>query len=553
MYQGKFDSKKKKSSVDTSQLISQRNASPRDPQKNASPRDPQKNASPRDPQRKPQNAPSRASAGSQSNEARQPAVSQRQAPIQQQTQKEGPRLGGVIFYTLYFMFILAFFATTFFGLQWLHGWLSSYEAAQPTVKAQQVFDQLFSDPDWGALYDAAGVEDTAFEGRDQFVSYMESTVDPSLLTYKETSAGLSEDKKYLVELDGEKIAVFTLCSDNQNAGLTDIVNWELSQVELYFQREGTYYIKNLDGHTVTVNGVTLDDSYTIQIATTVAAENYLPMGVSVSGLKTCTQQITGLMTLPTVTITDGQGNPMEVSYDEATRTFTEQTEANTISEEEKTVALKAAETYCLFMIERAGRVDIAQYFDTSSEVYSVITNLGDLWMQSNSGYRFMNETVTEYARYTDDLFSAKVSLALNVTRTDGTTRDFDFSQTLFFQKQNTGKWLAYDMTNVDVSRPVGQVRLTFMDGDTELLSQFYDTDTTEMTIPVVTAPEGKIFSGWYQIEETDTGLSYTMVFDPDDSGNVKIPSGTTLEPMTLYALFEDPATDTVVSETTEGA
>ena len=32
-----------------------------------------------------------------------------------------------------------------------------------------------------------------------------------------------------------------------------------------------------------------------------------------------------------------------------------------------------------------------------------------------------------------------------------------------------------------------------------------------------------------------------MVFDPDENGHVNIPNGTTLEPMTLYALFEAPS------------
>ena len=92
------------------------------------------------------------------------------------------------------------------------------------------------------------------------------------------------------------------------------------------------------------------------------------------------------MATPTVTIFDESGNPMEVSYDAGTHTFTEQTQANTISDDEREAALNAAKTYCLFMIEKASKADIAKYFDTSSEAYSVITNLsGNLWMQGNNG------------------------------------------------------------------------------------------------------------------------------------------------------------------------
>lgn len=533
MYQGKFDSKNKKTAVDVSQLVAQRNSAPSQEQPQ---RQPVRENLPRtNPARTQQ--PTRQQNVRQSQPTRQP--SRNRPPVTQtvpEKHRKGPRLGGVIFYTLYFMFILVFFVATFFGLQWLQGWLADYQAAQPTTKSQEVFDQLFSHPDWGALYDAAGIEDTPYEGKEQFVSYMENKVGDATLTFKETSAGLSGDKKYFVLLGDEKIASFTL--SGQTAAITDIPDWELGGVELFFDRSETFYIQNVDGHTVEVNGVPLDDSHVIQIATTAAAER-LPIGVT--GTSTCTQEISDLMAVPTVTIFDKSGKSMEVSYDAETHTFTEQTEANTISDSEREAALNAAKTNCLFMIEKASKADIAKYFDTSSDVYSVIVNLGNLWVQDNNGYRFTKEEVSDYARYSDDLFSAHVVLNLNVTRKDGTTKDFGYDQTLFFRKQDTGKWLVYDATNADVNAPVGKVRLTFMNGDTVLSSEFVKTDATELDTPLVSAPEGKVFIGWYRIDKYDNGTTYTMAFDPDENGHVTIPNGTTLEPMTLYALFETPS------------
>ena len=533
MYQGKFDSKNKKTAVDVSELVAQRNSAPSQEQPQ---RQPVRENLPRtNPARTQQ--PTRQQNVRQSQPTRQP--SGKRPPVTQtvpEKHRKGPRLGGVIFYTLYFMCILVFFVATFFGLQWLQGWLADYQAAQPTTKSQEVFDQLFSHPDWGALYDAAGIEDTPYEGKEQFVSYMENKVGDSALTFKETSAGLSGDKKYFVLLGDEKIASFTL--SGQTAAITDIPDWELGSVELFFDRSETFYIQNVDGHTVEVNGVPLDDSHVIQIATTAAAER-LPIGIT--GVSICTQEISDLMAVPTVTIFDKSGKSMEVSYDAETHTFTEQTEANTISDSEREAALNAAKTNCLFMIEKASKADIAKYFDTSSDVYSVIVNLGNLWVQDNNGYRFTKEEVSDYARYSDDLFSAHVVLNLNVTRKDGTTKDFGYDQTLFFRKQDTGKWLVYDATNADVNAPVGKVRLTFMNGDTVLSSEFVKTDATELDTPLVSAPEGKVFIGWYRIDKYDKGTTYTMVFDPDENGHVNIPNGTTLEPMTLYALFETPS------------
>ena len=183
-----------------------------------------------------------------------PAAQGRKAPAPvPQKKKKGPRTGGVIFYTLYFMFILVFFIGTYFGMNWLYGWLEDFEAAQPTAKAEQVFNQLFTNPDWSALYEASGAQDSPYEGKEEFVSYMQQKVDPTQLDYLETSAGLSGDKKYQVRMGDEVIATFTLV-DKNNVGdttlenLGDIPDWELGTVELTFQRNSTYRIELLNGH-----------------------------------------------------------------------------------------------------------------------------------------------------------------------------------------------------------------------------------------------------------------------------------------------------------------
>lgn len=487
--------------------------------------------------------------------AKAPAKRPTPPPQQPETKKKksGPRLGGVIFYTLYFLFILIFFLATFIGLTWLHGWLTDFEMAQPGGKAEQVFTQLFTNPDWGALYESAGAKDSAYEGKEAYVAYMENKVGDSELNYLETSAGLDKyTKKYLVRLGNEKVASFSLVDKNQvdSASLDnldkigDIPDWQLGSVEVFFNREGTYYIEKLDGHTALVNDVALTDDMTIQVATTLA-EEYLPTGTT--GASMCTQQIDGLMAQPVVTIFDKSGKQMEVTYDEATRTFTERLESNTMSDEEKEIALEAAKVYCKWMIkEVTDRGTIAKYYDPSSETYNNIVKTTELWMQDHGAYTFSNESVTNYARYGEDIFSVKVSMSLDVTRTDGSVRNYAYDQSLFFRKSDTGKWLCFAATNKDVSVPVGRVRLTFMNGQNEVHSQFYSTDSKEIITPVVPTPDGKVFTGWVTIDKDDSGTTvYNLQFQPDAEGKVAIPEGTTLKPMKLYALFQNPDEQTV--------
>ena len=528
MYQGKFNSKNKGGNSDIYAIIAQRSSTPA----------PHPAAEQDIIGKRPQ--PKRDAVPAQSQQpvhAEAPTKAQRrasQAVVQEEPRRRGPRLGGVIFYTLYFLFIFLFFVATYVGLNWLRGWLTDFEAAQPTTKCQEVFDALFRDPDWAALYDAAGIADTTYEGRDQFVAYMEEKSQGKEMSYMETSAGLSGNKKYIVKLGDEKVATFTL--EGEGEKITDIPNWQLGDIELFFQRRESFRIEKMDGHTAYVNGVALDDSFTIQTATTIA-EKYLPMGTT--GIRTCIQEITGLMAVPTVTVKDDAGNDMEVSYDPETATFTEQTVANTIGEDEKNVALNAVKTYALFMIEKASARDVAKYFDSKSSTYNSIVKSEIWWTQKNNGAQFSDEKLSAYCRYTDELFSVRVSMNLDVTRTDGSLKQFPVNTTLFFKKQGSS-WIAYDMTNEDVTKPVGEVRLTFKNGEEVLTTGFVANDATSLTTPIISAPEGKKFAGWVRESYDEKGVkTLTIMFVPDESGNVTLPAGSTLEPMTLYALFKD--------------
>ena len=524
------------------------------PAKKAPPAAPEKKAAPKKeapaaaPAKKPAAA-KQAAPAAKASAAKAPAAKKQVAPAPAapaKKQKKGPRLGGVIFYTLYFMFILLFVLATYLGLRWVHGFLADYEAAQPSYKAEQVFQQLFTDPDWGALYVSAGAKDSAYEGKEEFVAYMEEKVGDTKLTYMETAAGLS-GKKYVVRLGDEKVATFSLVDNNKVSSslsldnlenITDIPDWQLESVEVFFERIGSYRIEKMDGHTAYVNGVALDDSFTIMEATTIA-EEYLPEGLT--GVSMCTQEVTGLMELPTVTVVDEDGAQLEVTYDEATKTFTTRTEVNTMTDEQKEVALEAAKINCLWMIEEVkDRGKVAKYYDTASKPYDDIVHLGELWMQGHAGYSFKNEEVTKFAAYGSDMFSVYVSLDLDVTRKDGTVKTHDFFKTLFFKNIN-GSWKVVEWTNVDVSQPVGKVRLTFMNGSTQLTSELVSNNLKELVTPMIPAPDGKVFSGWVREDIAENGdTTLTVVFQPDPvSGKVAIPEGTVLEPMVLYALFEN--------------
>lgn len=546
MYQGKFDNKRKKPDSNVRELLSQRSSEPEKkkavapapvPTPDPVPAPVEESVPVKVPVKKKKAAP----VTEVPEVADVPGVVE--APEQKHVKKaekksrkkKNSKKGSAVFYTFYIMLVLVLAVGSFLGYRWLEGWLTEYEAAQ--VKCQEVFQELFADPDWGALYERAGVQDTLFEGKDAYIAHMQSKIGDADLTCLETSAGLSRNKKFEVRFGNEKIASFTMEGDRKY--ITDIPDWQLSQVELVMNRNNTIRIQTVEGTIAYVNGVALDDSYTVQIAGT-AAEDFLPMGIT--GIRMYTQEVSGLMAKPVVTVMDETGANLVVEYDDVSDCYVALTDFNTITDEQRELALESVKTYCKWMIQEINsRGSVAKCIDPSSNLYrNIIAAQENPWVEEHNGFKFENESVSGFTMYGDNIFSVQVALSMKVTRTDGSVKEYAFNQALFFNKKDDGRWLCYNMTDADITLPRGEVRLTFMNGNEMLTTDFYDTNASEMIVPVLSAPEGKVFAGWMLKSVDENGrVTTTLVFQPDDQGRVHLAEDVTLVPMVLYAYYQD--------------
>ena len=447
------------------------------------------------------------------------------------------KTGTIVFRIFYFLLVAAIVAGIAVAMNALENWLVRYEASQPIYKCEEVFEELFADPDWEAIYDLSGTEDTAFEGKSAYAKYMSGLVGDTKLTYLETSAGLSGGKKYIVRLGEEKIATFTLRS--KEVAQNEIPEWELGNVEIFFTRRHSVIVEKLPEHTVYINGVALDGSYTIRSLET-TAEGYLPEGIH--GYRLEQQQLNGLLTEPEVLVMDANGNSVSVTKDPETGIYRLPVMVMEATDSEKQVALSAIQAYAKYMI-RADSLDaVKACFDTNSEIYDVIRKYEAWTMQSYASYSFTEPEYSDFYRYSDDLFSIRIKLQLNVKRTNGSVKPYDLNSTLFLQKQADGRYLAIDMTNTETQKIVEHVRLTFMDGENLLSDAMIESDALTIQLPDVTAPEGMVLEGWVMQEDDGNGkITLTVVFHPTETGIINLPVGGKLEPMTLYAHFKEAA------------
>lgn len=462
-------------------------------------------------------------------------------PEPEKKKKKGPRVSTIVFYTLYLLLIGAAAWGIHYGLGLLEDWLVVYEASQPDTRSQEIFEELFAQPDWGEIYDMAGLEGTEFEGKDSYVSYMERLVGEQTLTFSKTSAGLSGGEKYIVRAGDIKVATFTM--ENPVTDETEIPQWSLSQVEAgFFTRDLDVTVLTQPGRTVSVNGVVLDDTYVIK-TTASLVDSYLPEGVH--GPRTATFYAKGFLVAPTVTVLDETGTQVETVYDAATGTYTELGMLNAaeeeISDEEYQALFNATVSYSKAMIG-ADKSGWKKHFDRSSPIYKQIQELvgGNAFFKGWSRYQFEKETITEYHRYTDDLFSARIRMTLNTYRGDGSVKPFELDTTVFMERGADGKWLVTQLVNAQVHGTLTQVRLTWTDANGQVLdSRMVDASTGSLTPPAVTAPEGTVFVGWFmEIVDDQGNKTLKLIFAPTEDGSISLPENYLLEPMVLIARFE---------------
>ena len=455
-------------------------------------------------------------------------------PAKRRKKASGKR-GTILFYSIYAFCVAAFFVGLLYVMDPLKDWLIKYEASQPNHKRDEVFAQLFADPDWEAIYRMAGVEDTEFENSKSFASAMNKLVGDTELTCIETSAGLSGDKKFIVKLGDEKIASFTLTGGASSQ--TEIPEWELGTVDVFFQRTKSVTVERFPGQTVLINGVALDDNYVIRTTATVA-EDYLPEGVH--GFRLEQLHVTNLLVEPEITLKNPDGSTAKLTKDKETGIYSPEISTSAPTEEEKLLALNATKAYAEYMIGKTTLGAVQKLFDTKSQFYETIRRSEVGWVQSGASYAFTEPHYSDFYRYSDSLFSIKLDMTLQQTRFDGSVKNYNLNNTMFFQKNDQGKWLVMEATNVAVQELVSHVRVVFMDGERILSNQMVNAAVNSLTLPAVTAPEGKTFVGWVKQEINAAGqTTLTVVFDASVENTVYLPSDTALEPLVLHALYEE--------------
>lgn len=409
--------------------------------------------------------------------------------------------------------------------------LEQYEAAQYDHVGEAVYELLFADPDWELLYDLAGVENTIYEGRDAYVQYMTEKVDGRELTMVETSAGLSGQRRYLLRCEDETLAAFDLCSTEDPGAL--FPGWTLSDVEVYFTRSESVAVMTLPENTVYINGVPLNES-SITVSVCTAAEDYLPEDVH--GYRWVQLNVEGFLVEPEVIVLDAYNNPVSVYYSEANDLYSTQIpESPEMTDEEYAIVYDAIKAQAQFALRAINIAQLRQYFDSGSQAYADLCD-ADPFVKSYQSYTYNDEalTVTDFRRYSDDLFSVRVQLSMSIKIRWKTYETYELDATYFFTRGGSGVYLVSDIVEDDLTRQITKYHLGYYSGDTLLGENMAEATATVFTPPTVYDSDGNAPTGW-AIREQDG--SYTIVLENQGDGTYTLAEGQTLRPMDLYPVY----------------
>ena len=447
----------------------------------------------------------------------------------------GTVIGGALFYFLLIAAIVSFSV-------WLNGrqntliqTLSDYEQLQPKYVSQQIFSELFEKPDWGKIYDEAQGTISEFEGRDAYISYMEQKAGNMTLVCNAIPVEENGKLTYTVSAEDEKIASFSI--RNNSSDPTD-PDWQMDSLQIFFKPQETFYIRCGLNQAVKVNGVQLDESFTVEESGIRLKEDLGELSAHVSLPGARIYEISGLLVKPSVIVEDRQGSEKTVTYDEASHTFSVSAEEQEIPEEARSLALSAVKTYCEFMINKASRAELAKYFKQDSRTFWAITDSDLTWIQEEKNHSIADEQVYDYVRLSEKAFAVRVSLTWQLVRKDDSIKKSPVDETLIFEQEPNGNWRCSRMTGKKLVEPYKLVRVRFLQQEKVLSSQMMDPSAAQIVCPLPEHRSHQVPDGWAAIYKDENGKDfYQRVLDPDEKGTASVPNGLLDHPVDLKPIY----------------
>lgn len=360
-----------------------------------------------------------------------------------------------IFWICFTIFTIALISFWLYVLSFVNNCLVTYEDAQP----EYVVEKLTQDIENGLAEEifsfspATGRFEDPYLAKERFLSALEDkdiTFEMDVASYNALSP------VYHLYADGEPIADITLkeASSYPLMFILTIQEWEITSVTPFLDSPTeSVTIQVPDNFTVTVNEVPVGET---ELTDNTWEIEYLEYAKEYTDVPQIIEyHVSDLYNAPEVKIYDAFGN--EVAYTaEGDLISVREFASSEMDPELAATVLQYAKDYSNFFSKdlagcRTSIDPISHMFPSNSYYLELAENyrLHDMWMySSHHAPTFSNESVTEYTRYAEDLFSCTIYFDKTMVLTRTGDERVDVTHTTNYYVNIDGNWLIFDMRSV---------------------------------------------------------------------------------------------------------
>ncbi|MCQ2461702.1 MAG: hypothetical protein MJ115_06130 [Clostridia bacterium] len=339
------------------------------------------------------------------------------------------------FYKIYFSVIVIFLVALIAGLIILFTWLKSYEQSQPSTIVNSVITDYLDKGKFINLKKDLDLEVSEYENDATLESALSAAIKDKKLTFSHSSLKPEGvDAAFIIKADDSKILNVYLKKHKIGKG------YDIAYVELAKGVMKTVNIVMPKGTDITINGIPLaddlrEDSEFPSLPSTIDVKTLTP---------TQTAKITGLLSeTPEIKATEN-GKEVEVINEGTTYTVA-QTIDKAVGDKVQQTAQAAAEAYAAYMQKDGSFGAFAQYCDSSTPFYKNVASSLVQFVKNHNGFKNENMSVTSLTKYSDTLYSCRVSFKHILLLSNSTYSD-NFDKIVFVTK-NKDTYKVIDMQN----------------------------------------------------------------------------------------------------------
>lgn len=341
--------------------------------------------------------------------------------------KKKQKRGGLWFGLGMVLYAVIVLGAAAFGLKWLWGFLESYEASRPYIAIDAYMEKLTREHIVDSCADLLDQVDTNIQSEESCRQIMMDALSEDI-TYARKASECTEDKQVFVLRSGKQVVgSFSIVTTAPNAHGFKPWTFDSEEFDLSFlMGSETISVTVPEGYPVSVNGVTLDQSYIISTETEkfdVLEDYYEDYDLPVFTLHTY-QAGPFLKQEFTMEVTDAAGNPFV--YDES---FDKYALIHNLDENETKTLDAFLEEFLDVYVLFAGCANDDRYTNYGKVTQYVVpdSNLAKRMREALDGMMYAQSRgdevdsilVNHYVRLSEGVYLCDVTYKVNTTGNEG--------------------------------------------------------------------------------------------------------------------------------------